>query len=106
MTQVPTIRLNNGVEIPQFGLGVFQVPPDETAQNVRAALDAGYRHIDTAEMYQNEEGVGRAVAASGLPRDELFITTKLNNDAHGYDAAQRAIDESLAKLGLEYVDLF
>lgn len=106
MTQVPTIRLNDGREIPQFGLGVFQVPPEETAENVRAAFDAGYRHIDTAEMYENEEGVGRAIAASGLPRDELFITTKLNNDAHGYDAAQRAIDGSLAKLGLEYVDLF
>jgi 2,5-diketo-D-gluconate reductase A len=106
MTQVPRIRLNNGVEIPQFGFGVFQVPPDETAETVRAAFDAGYRHIDTAQMYQNEEGVGQAIAASGLSRDELFITTKLNNDSHGYDSAQRAIDESLKKLGLEYVDLF
>ena len=106
MTQVPTIRLNNGVEIPQFGFGVFQVPPDETAETVRAAFDAGYRHIDTAQMYGNEEGVGQAVAESGLPRDELFITTKLNNDAHSYDAALRRIDESLEKLGLEYVDLF
>jgi 2,5-diketo-D-gluconate reductase A len=106
MTQVPRIRLNNGVEIPQFGFGVFQVPPDETAETVRAAFDAGYRHIDTAQMYQNEEGVGQAIAASGLARDELFITTKLNNDSHGYDSAQRAIDESLKKLGLEYVDLF
>jgi 2,5-diketo-D-gluconate reductase A len=82
------------------------VPPDETAETVRAAFDAGYRHIDTAQMYQNEEGVGQAIAASGLARDELFITTKLNNDSHGYDSAQRAIDESLKKLGLEYVDLF
>ena len=106
MTQVPRIRLNNGVEIPQFGFGVFQVPPDETAETVRAAFDAGYRHIDTAQMYQNEEGVGQAIAASGLSRDELFITTKLNNDSHGYDSAQRAIDESLKKLGVEYVDLF
>ena len=106
MTQVPDIQLNNGVEIPQFGFGVFQVPPDETAETVRGALDAGYRHIDTARMYQNEEGVGQAIAASGLPRDELFITTKLNNDSHGYDTAQRAMDESLKKLGLEYVDLF
>ena len=106
MTTVPTIQLNNGREIPQFGLGVFQVPPEETAQNVRAGFDASYRHIDTAEMYGNEEGVGQAIAAAGLPRDELFITTKLNNDLHGYDAAQRAIDESLSKLGLEYVDLF
>ena len=106
MTQVPTIRLNNGVEIPQFGFGVFQVPPEETAKTVQAAFDAGYRHIDTAQMYQNEEGVGQAIAASGLPRDELFITTKLNNDSHGYDAALRRLDESLEKLGLEYVDLF
>ena len=69
MTTVPTIQLNNGREIPQFGLGVFQVPPEETAQNVRAGFDAGYRHIDTAEMYGNEEGVGQAIAAAGLPRD-------------------------------------
>ena len=106
MTQVPNIRLNNGVEIPQFGFGVFQVPPEETSETVQAAFDAGYRHIDTAEMYENEEGVGQAIAAAGLPRDELFVTTKLNNDLHGYDSAQRAIDESLQKLGLEYVDLF
>jgi 2,5-diketo-D-gluconate reductase A len=106
MTQVPNIRLNNGVEIPQFGFGVFQVPPEETAQAVREALDAGYRHIDTAEMYENEEGVGKALAESGLPRDEVFLTTKLNNSNHGHDAALRAMDESLAKLGVEYVDLF
>ena len=72
MNQVPNIRLNNGVEIPQFGFGVFQVPPDETAATVRAALDAGYRHIDTAQMYGNEEGVGQALAESGLSRDEVF----------------------------------
>jgi 2,5-diketo-D-gluconate reductase A len=106
MTQVPNIRLNNGVEIPQFGFGVFQVPPEETAQAVREAFDAGYRHIDTAEMYENEEGVGQALAESGLSRDEVFITTKLNNGNHGHDAALRALDESLAKLGVEYVDLF
>jgi 2,5-diketo-D-gluconate reductase A len=106
MTQVPNIRLNYGVEIPQFGFGVFQVPPEETAQAVREALDAGYRHIDTAEMYENEEGVGKALAESGLPRDEVFLTTKLNNSNHGHDAALRAMDESLAKLGVEYVDLF
>ena len=90
MTQVPNIRLNNGVEIPQFGFGVYQVPPDETAATVRAAFDAGYRHIDTAQMYGNEEGVGQALAESGLSRDEVFITTKLNNDGHGYDTAIRA----------------
>jgi 2,5-diketo-D-gluconate reductase A len=91
MNQVPNVRLNNGVEIPQFGFGVFQVPPDETAATVRAALDAGYRHIDTAQMYGNEEGVGQALAESGLSRDEVFLTTKLNNDGHGYDTAIRRI---------------
>jgi 2,5-diketo-D-gluconate reductase A len=103
---VPTIRLNNGVEIPQFGFGVFQVPPDETAQAVRDAFDAGYRHIDTAQMYENEEGVGQALAESGLARDEVFVTTKLNNDSHGYDAAIKALDVSLKKLGTDHVDLF
>jgi len=106
MTQVPTIRLNNGVEIPQFGFGVFQVPPQETAGTVRAAFDAGYRHIDTAQMYGNEEGVGRALADSGLRRDEVFLTTKLNNDGHGHDAAIRRLDESLQRLGTDHVDLY
>jgi 2,5-diketo-D-gluconate reductase A len=106
MTQVPTVRLNNGVEIPQFGFGVFQVPPEDTARTVRAAFDAGYRHIDTAQMYGNEEGVGRALAESGLARDEVFLTTKLNNDGHGYDAAQQRLDESLKKLGTDHVDLY
>ena len=106
MTQVPNIRLNNGVEIPQFGFGVFQVPADETAETVQAAFDAGYRHIDTAQMYGNEEGVGRALAQSGLPRDEVFVTTKLNNDGHGHDAALQRLDESLAKLGTDHVDLY
>jgi 2,5-diketo-D-gluconate reductase A len=106
MNQVPTIRLDNGVQIPQFGFGVFQVPPQETAATVRAAFDAGYRHIDTAQMYGNEEGVGRALAESGLPRDEVFVTTKLNNDGHGYDAAIRRLDESLQRLGTDHVDLY
>ena len=106
MTNTPNIRLNNGVEIPQFGFGVFQVPADETAQTVRAAFDAGYRHIDTAQMYGNEEGVGQALAESGLSRDEVFITTKLNNDGHSYDAAQQRLDESLKKLGTDHVDLY
>ena len=106
MANVPTIRLNNGVEIPQFGFGVFQVPAEETAQTVRAAFDAGYRHIDTAQMYGNEEGVGQALAESGLSRDEVFITTKLNNDGHSYDAAQQRLDESLKKLGTDHVDLY
>ncbi len=106
MTQVPTIRLNSGVEIPQFGFGTWQVPAEETAQTVRAALDAGYRHIDTAQMYGNEEGVGQALAESGLSRDEVFLTTKLSNDGHGHDAALRKLDESLAKLGTDRVDLY
>jgi 2,5-diketo-D-gluconate reductase A len=106
MTQVPTIRLNNGVEIPQFGFGVFQVPPEDTAKTVRAAFDAGYRHIDTAQMYRNEEGVGRALAESGLARDEVFLTTKLSNDGHGYDSAIRKLDESLQKLGTDHVELY
>src|SRR3954466_1131689 len=106
MTQVPNIRLNNGVEIPQFGFGVYQVPPEETAKTVRAAFDAGYRHIDTAQMYGNEEGVGQAIAESGLSRDEIFVTTKLNNNRHGRDEAQKALEESLTKLGLDHVDLY
>jgi 2,5-diketo-D-gluconate reductase A len=106
MPQVPNITLNNGVEIPQFGFGVFQVDPATTADTVTAALEAGYRHIDTAQMYKNEEGVGQAIARSGLGRDELFVTTKLNNDKHGHDEAIRALDTSLQKLGLDHVDLF
>ncbi len=106
MTVVPNITLNNGVEIPQFGFGVFQIGPGDTAAAVRAAFDAGYRHIDTAQMYQNEEGVGEGVRAVGIPRDELFVTTKLNNDKHGHDSAISALDESLGKLGLDAVDLY
>jgi len=106
MIQVPNIRLNNGVDIPQFGFGVFQVPPDQTAQAVLQAFEAGYRHIDTAQGYRNEEGVGQAVAESGLPRDEVFITTKLNNNGHGYESAISELDESLKKLQLDYVDLY
>ena len=106
MTQVPNVRLNNGVEIPQFGFGVFQVPPDETAATVRAAFDAGYRHIDTAQMYGNEAEVGRAIAESGVPREEIFVTTKLANDRHGRDAAVGALDDSLRKLGIDQIDLF
>ena len=106
MSQVPNIRLNNGVQIPQFGFGVFQIDPSETAGAVRAAFDAGYRHIDTAQGYGNEEGVGQAVRESGLPREDVFVTTKLNNPRHGYDEAITALDESLTKLGLEYVDLY
>ncbi|KJS61906.1 aldo/keto reductase [Streptomyces rubellomurinus] len=103
---IPAVKLNNGVEIPQLGFGVFQVPDDETAAAVTSALQAGYRSIDTAAIYGNETGVGRALAASGLPREELFVTTKLWNSDQGYDATLRAFDASLAKLGLEQIDLY
>jgi diketogulonate reductase-like aldo/keto reductase len=106
MTHVPTVRLNNGVEMPQLGFGVFQVPPDEVIEPVRTAIESGYRLIDTAAAYQNEEGVGKAIADSGVPREELFITTKLWNADQGYDEAMRAFDTSLGKLGLETVDLY
>jgi len=103
---VPNITLNNGVEMPQLGFGVFQVPDDETEAAVTAALDAGYRSIDTAKLYGNEEGVGAALAKSGIARDELFVTTKLWNDDHGYEQALRAFDASLSRLGLDYLDLY
>ncbi len=106
MSQVPNIMLNNGVEIPQFGFGVFQVPAEQTAQTVRAAFDAGYRHIDTAQAYGNEEGVGRALAESGLAREEVFISTKLANNRHGEAEAGRALEESLRRLGTDHVDLY
>jgi 2,5-diketo-D-gluconate reductase A len=103
---VPTITLNDQTTIPQLGFGVFQVPPDETAATVASALEVGYRHIDTAQMYRNEQGVGEAIAASGIARDELYVTTKLNNGFHRPDDARRAFDESLTRLGLDRVDLF
>jgi diketogulonate reductase-like aldo/keto reductase len=106
MADVPTVRFNNGVEIPQLGFGVFQVPPDEVIEPVRTAIESGYRLIDTAAAYQNEEGVGKAIADSGVARDDLFITTKLWNADQGYDEALRAFDTSLGKLGLESVDLY
>ncbi|HZH18601.1 MAG TPA: aldo/keto reductase [Geodermatophilus sp.] len=106
MATVPTIRLNNGVEIPQLGFGVYQVPPEDTAEAVSTALEIGYRHIDTAEMYGNEKGVGEAVARSGIDRGEVFVTSKLNNGYHRRDDALRAFDQSLADLGFEYLDLF
>jgi 2,5-diketo-D-gluconate reductase A len=106
MSQVPNIRLVGGVQIPQFGFGVFQIRPDRTAEVVRTAFDAGYRHIDTAQGYGNEEGVGQAIRESGLARDEVFVTTKLINNRHGHDEAIAALDESLQKLGLDHVDLY
>jgi 2,5-diketo-D-gluconate reductase A len=106
MSDVPTVRLNNGVEMPQLGFGVFLVPADEVVEPVRAALDAGYRLIDTAKLYGNEEGVGRAIRESGLPRDDVFVTTKVWNSDHGYDTTLRAFDESQKLLGLDVVDLY
>ncbi|MET8853332.1 aldo/keto reductase [Amycolatopsis sp. NPDC004625] len=106
MTSVPVIELNNGVRMPQLGYGVFQVPDDETAAALKAALEAGYRSIDTAAVYGNEKGVGQAIAESGIARDDLFVTTKLWNSAQGYDSTLKAFDESLAKLGLEQLDLY
>jgi len=106
VSKVPFITLNNDVRIPQLGFGVWQVPDDEAQVAVRNALDAGYRHIDTAAIYGNEEGTGKALAASGIARDELFVTTKLWNSEQGYDSTLRAFDTSLTKLGLEYVDLY
>jgi 2,5-diketo-D-gluconate reductase A len=103
---VPTVELNNGVRIPQFGFGVFQIPPEDTAATVRTALDAGYRHLDTAQMYRNEAGVGAAIAASGLAREDVFVTTKLANDAQGYANAITALEGSLQRLGLDHVDLY
>ncbi|MER5461509.1 aldo/keto reductase [Streptomyces sp. NPDC002668] len=106
MSKVPSISLNNGVAMPQLGFGVWQVPDDEAAKVVGTALEAGYRSIDTAAIYENEEGTGRAVAASGIAREDLFITTKLWNSEHGHDSTLRAFDASLDKLGLDYVDLY
>lgn len=103
---VSTLTLNDTTTIPQLGFGVFQVPPAETAETVTRAFEVGYRHIDTAQMYQNEKGVGEAIAASGIARDELYITSKLNNGFHQPDDARRAFDESLTKLGLDQIDLF
>ena len=103
---VPTLQLNDSRTIPQLGFGVFKVDPAETERIVTDALEAGYRHIDTAAIYGNEEGVGRALAASGIARDELYVTTKLWNDRRGTEAARAAMGESLEKLGLDHVDLY
>jgi 2,5-diketo-D-gluconate reductase A len=106
MTSVPRISLNNGVQIPQLGFGVFQIPPKETAAATRTALEVGYRHIDTAQMYGNEKEVGQAVRESGLDRADVFVTSKLNNGFHARDDALRAFDQSLADLRFDYLDLF
>lgn len=106
MTQIPTVTLNNGVEMPVLGFGVYQVPPEETERVVSDALAAGYRHIDTAAGYMNEEAVGRAIASSGIDRDDLFVTTKLWVQDAGEHAAQEAFEASREKLGLDHVDLY
>jgi len=106
VSTVPTIELNDGNTIPQLGFGVFQIPPDDTADAVKTALDIGYRHIDTAEMYQNEKGVGDGIRHAGVDRSEVFVTSKLNNGFHKPDDARRAFDDTLSALGFDYVDLF
>jgi 2,5-diketo-D-gluconate reductase A len=106
MTSVPGIQLNDGHHIPQLGFGVFKVDPNEAERIVTDALEVGYRHIDTAAIYGNESGVGRAIAKSGIARDELFITTKLWNSDQGTQSAIDAMDLSLEKLGLDHVDLY
>ena len=106
MTSVPQLTLNNGVQIPQLGLGVWQVDPADTQRVVEDALELGYRHIDTAQMYGNEAGVGAALAASGLKRDEVFVTSKLNNNRHEPAKARESFDRTLEALQSDYVDLF
>ena len=106
MSVVPTLTMNDGRTIPQLGLGVWQVSTEDIVPVVRKALEVGYRHIDTAAAYENEEGVGQAVAESGLSRDEVFVTTKLPNYEHAYDAALAMMQTSLDKLGMDYVDLY
>jgi 2,5-diketo-D-gluconate reductase A len=106
VTAIPDLTLNNGQQIPQLGFGVFLIEPQDTVSAVSTALQAGYRHIDTAEMYGNEKEVGEAIRQSGLDRDEIFVTSKLSNDAHRPDDAREAFDGSLKALGLDYLDLF
>ena len=105
-TAVPSVTLNNGSTIPQLGFGVFQVPPEDTADVVSKALEVGYRHIDTATGYRNEEGVGQAVRDSGLPREEVFVTTKLPNEEQGAESGLAVFERSLDLLGMDYVDLY
>lgn len=106
LAAIPSVELHDGVEIPQLGFGVFQVPPEETQRAVEEAFAAGYRHIDTAAAYRNEAGVGAAIAATGIPRAEIFVTTKLWNSEQGYDSTLRAFGQSLGRLGLEQLDLY
>jgi diketogulonate reductase-like aldo/keto reductase len=105
-TEVPVLTLRDGVEIPQLGFGVFQIPPEETQESVEEALGAGYRHVDTAAAYRNEAGVGAAIAATGVRREDVFITTKLWNCEQGYDSTLRAFEQSIERLGTGNVDLY
>jgi 2,5-diketo-D-gluconate reductase A len=106
VSNIPTIELNDGTAIPQLGFGVFQIEPERTAEAVTAALEIGYRHIDTAEMYRNEKGVGQGIRDAGLDRADVFITSKLNNGFHKPDDARRAFEKTLSALESDYVDLF
>jgi diketogulonate reductase-like aldo/keto reductase len=106
MTSVPAITLNQSVSIPQLGFGVWQMNNADVVRLVKTAFDAGYRSIDTAALYGNEEGVGRAIAESGVPRDEIFVTSKLDNASHGFDEARRAFDETCLRLNLDVIDLY
>ena len=106
MTPVPEITLNDGARIPQLGFGVYKVAPDETAGAVRTALEVGYRHLDTAAMYHNEDGVGRGIREAGVDRADVYVTSKLDNGFHEPDAARRAFEDSLAAIGSDYVDLY
>ena len=106
VSTIPTVTLNDGHEIPQLGFGVFQIPPEDTAPAVTQALQTGYRHIDTAEMYRNERGVGDAIRASDMARDEIWVTSKLSNACHHPDDARKAFEHTLSQLSFDYVDLF
>jgi diketogulonate reductase-like aldo/keto reductase len=103
---IPHLRLHDGVEIPQLGFGVFQIPPEETQEKVEEALGVGYRHVDTAAAYRNEAGVGAAIAATGVRREDVFVTTKLWNSEQGYDSTLRAFEKSIERLGTGHVDLY
>ncbi len=105
-TEVPVLTLHDGVEMPQLGFGVFQIPPEETQEKVEEALAVGYRHVDTAAAYRNEAGVGAAIAATGVRREDVFVTTKLWNSEQGHDSTLRAFEKSIERLGTGHVDLY
>jgi 2,5-diketo-D-gluconate reductase A len=106
VSQIPAIKLNDGASIPQLGYGTYKIAPDQTADAVRTALEVGYRHVDTAQMYRNERGVGQAIHDVGIDRADVYVTSKLNNGFHKPDDARRAFDDTLTALGFDYVDLF